>query len=95
MDAVEHTEKPQAQGGGILRPAEPEQLCVASALTPGQPTHRVLNQARPFSGHNAFLCDPALRDGVAGHGGAWGEARLTELGTAVGSEEWQTRASEA
>ena len=70
-------------------PVKPE------ALVPGHPTHQVLNQVRPLCAYNAFSCDVALRAGVIAHGGAWGEARLQQLGEAVGSEEWQARASEA
>ena len=64
-------------------------------VVPGQPTHQVLNQVTPLSGYNAFSSDVALVNGVTAHGGAWGEARLRQLGEAVGSEEWQARAAEA
>eukprot|EP00913_Durusdinium_trenchii_P002515 g2326.t1 len=52
----------------------------------GEATHQVLNQARPFSGYNAFQ-DLALQEGVARHGGRWGYGVLQHLGAKVGSEE--------
>ena len=78
----------QADGGSIEGPMK-------GAPVPGHPTHQVLNQVRPLCDYNAFSCDAALRAGVLAHGGAWGEARLQQLGEAVGSELWQARASEA
>lgn len=89
MTRKQATQAFHSDGGSMAGPVKPE------ALVPGHPTHQVLNQVRPLCAYNAFSCDVALRAGVIAHGGAWGEARLQQLGEAVGSEEWQARASEA
>ncbi|CAE7402074.1 aidB [Symbiodinium necroappetens] len=83
----------------ILVSSTPKKLCddwgVGLSLAAARVSPAVLNQVRPLCAYNAFSCDVALRAGVIAHGGAWGEARLQQLGEAVGSEEWQARASEA
>lgn len=58
-------------------------------------THEVTNQASPLCDHNAFLCDTALVEGVRMHSGEWGRQQLEELGAAVGSSLWQSRAADA
>uniref|UniRef100_A0A7S0FBI5 Uncharacterized protein n=1 Tax=Pyrodinium bahamense TaxID=73915 RepID=A0A7S0FBI5_9DINO len=82
-------------GGAVLEPVGPPAAEVNPPAAPGHPTHEVLNQATPLSGYNAYLCDPALHEGVAAHGGVWAHAVLEQFGAAVGSEEWQVRAAEA
>ncbi|GCE03035.1 isovaleryl-CoA dehydrogenase [Dictyobacter aurantiacus] len=50
-------------------------------------THMVLNQPPPLVNYNAFTQDQTLMDCVRSEGADWAEARLTELGALVGSEE--------
>ena len=51
-------------------------------------THRVLNQARPSIGHNAFGGDVALRERVSGHA-PWVVPNATALGALAGDEQVQ------
>ncbi|MET3493504.1 acyl-CoA dehydrogenase family protein [Variovorax boronicumulans] len=51
-------------------------------------THKVLNQADPCVGHNAFTDDVALRELVARHA-AWSIPNATALGALAGDEEVQ------
>lgn len=59
-------------------------------------THSVENQAPPIGDHNAFLIDPAMREGLTREGGAWGEDLARGFGERVGSEEvavWADKAN--
>jgi putative acyl-CoA dehydrogenase len=56
--------------------------------TDGVETHRVLNQARPCIGHNAFTGDVALYERVAGHA-PWVIPAATSLGALAGDEAVQ------
>ncbi|HEX4465543.1 MAG TPA: acyl-CoA dehydrogenase family protein [Solirubrobacteraceae bacterium] len=58
-------------------------------------THEVANQAPPFSGHNAFESDAALREAVDREGGSWGLDRIRDFGAVVASEEAFTHARRA
>ena len=63
-------------------------LALQMASTDGFETHRVLNQARPCIGHNAFTGDVALRELVAGHA-PWVVPNATSLGALAGDEQVQ------
>ncbi len=54
----------------------------------GVETHRVLNQASPSVGHNAFSGDVALRERVTGHA-PWVVPNATSLGALAGDEQVQ------
>ena len=56
--------------------------------TDGVETHKVLNQARPCVGHNAFTDDIALREIVAGRA-PWVIPNATTLGALAGDEQVQ------
>ena len=60
--------------------------------TDGVETHKVLNQARPCVGHNAFTDDIALREIVAGRA-PWVIPNATTLGALAGDEQVQELAS--
>ncbi len=60
-------------------------------------THDVFNQATALEGHNLYAGDTALREGVARHGGSWGEADLQRYGEVCGRAdviEWGYLANE-
>ena len=63
-------------------------LALQIPSTDGIETHRVLNQARPCVGHNAFTGDVALRELVAGHA-PWVVPSATILGALAGDEQVQ------
>jgi putative acyl-CoA dehydrogenase len=63
-------------------------LALQVAATDGVETHRVLNQARPSLGHNAFTGDVALRARVAGHA-PWVVPNAAGLGALAGDEQVQ------
>ena len=43
-------------------------------------THRVINQAVPLEGHNAFTCDPVLQEGLRREGASWAASELESFG---------------
>ena len=43
-------------------------------------THRVINQAVPLEGHNAFTCDPVLQEGLRREGASWAASGLESFG---------------
>lgn len=86
---------PPGPGVAPRRPPLPAGLAETVGRLPAGATHEVLNQPTPLTDYNAFLCDRALTDGVAAHGGAWGIEALTGLGASVGSGVWQRRAADA
>ncbi|MFN2426530.1 MAG: isovaleryl-CoA dehydrogenase [Candidatus Binatia bacterium] len=51
------------------------------------PTHEVLNQPPPLEGHNVYLTDRPLMEGLAREGGAWAEERLVRYGEILGRPE--------
>lgn len=63
-------------------------LALQISSTEGVETHRVLNQARPCVGHNAFTGDVALYELVAGHA-PWVIPAATSLGALAGDEAVQ------
>jgi putative acyl-CoA dehydrogenase len=63
-------------------------LALQISSTDGVETHRVLNQALPSVGHNAFTGDVALRELVAGHA-PWVIPNATRLGALAGDEQVQ------
>ena len=66
-----------------------------SQTVPVDPARAVLNQAASLQPRNLFDTDPALREAVARHGGAWGEGRLRDMGELAGSEEGREHAFRA
>ncbi|NLU84234.1 acyl-CoA dehydrogenase family protein [Rhodococcus sp. HNM0569] len=52
-------------------------------------THTVLNQSTPRVDVDEYGEDIVLREAVQRHDGAWGEAELHEIGTLVGSAQFQ------
>lgn len=73
----------------------PKGLAARVGGLPAGATHEVTNQPTPLTDYNAFLCDPALTEGVAAHGGSWGVEALADLGACAGSRVWQRRAADA
>jgi putative acyl-CoA dehydrogenase len=63
-------------------------LALQIPSTDGVETHKVLNQARPCVGHNAFTGDVALRERVIGHA-PWVIPNATSLGAVAGDEQVQ------
>src|SRR3954462_2131231 len=53
------------------------------------PTHEVQNQPPPLTGYDVYGTDVALVEGVARHGAAWDQDRLTALGRRAGTPEAQ------
>jgi putative acyl-CoA dehydrogenase len=60
---------------------------MATRVRRPQHTHEVINQPPPLEGYNAFDADPALREALERHGGAWGIDRVRDFGAATGSAE--------
>jgi putative acyl-CoA dehydrogenase len=52
-------------------------------------THEVSNQPPALTGYNLYLSDAALMEAIQREGAAWAEARLSELGRLLGTEEVQ------
>lgn len=69
-------------------PLEGTVLALQAALVDGVETHKVLNQAAPCVGHNAFAGDVALRQLVQRHA-AWCVAQATAVGALAGDEQVQ------
>jgi putative acyl-CoA dehydrogenase len=63
-------------------------LALQIPSTDGVETHRVLNQASPSVGHNAFTGDVALRERVTGHA-PWVIPNATSVGALAGDEQVQ------
>jgi putative acyl-CoA dehydrogenase len=57
-----------------------------SPSLPDFETHRVENQVPPLLGHDAWLGDHALREGVAREGADWAGAMLRDYGRFVGGD---------
>ncbi|MGE0734647.1 MAG: acyl-CoA dehydrogenase family protein [Alphaproteobacteria bacterium] len=58
-------------------------------------THQVENQPPPFEGHNSYLEDRALVEGLKREGGAWAEPRLIDFGRTMASAQVQKWAHDA
>lgn len=52
-------------------------------------THRVENQAPPFTDVNLYACDQALQEALLREGGGWAAPQLAALGARLGSGEVQ------
>lgn len=52
----------------------------------GYATHEVMNQATPFTGHNAFTDDRLLGEIASREGLGWARPLLAEVGAVVASE---------
>tara|TARA_R110002033_G_scaffold36326_3_gene74691 strand:+ start:1017 stop:2672 length:1656 start_codon:yes stop_codon:yes gene_type:complete len=52
-------------------------------------THEVTNQPDQFAGRNLYLMDTPMREAVQREAGDWLHKRLTDLGSKMGSEEYQ------
>ncbi|MEY3011890.1 MAG: hypothetical protein RIT45_625 [Pseudomonadota bacterium] len=61
---------------------------VAAPALP-EPTHTVLNQARPLQDFDLYGSDAALVEAVAREGAGWDAASITALGVQLGRPEWQ------
>ena len=53
------------------------------------PTHQVVNQPEPLTGHNVYTGDHALRDALAFHLPGADDAHRHVLGAALGSAAMQ------
>ncbi|PZR67775.1 MAG: DNA alkylation response protein [Solirubrobacterales bacterium] len=58
-------------------------------------THEIVNQPPPLADYNALDADPALGEGLAREGGAWGVDRVHDFGAVVASTEAQEHSRRA